>query len=76
MSKQSEAKKQQAYVSKITPKTCSNCADFECDETPQFNYWTKVPLKPSQKNKRCGTGGFAVASTGCCMMHKPKVSNV
>ena len=64
MSKQSEAKERQGYVSKAKPTTCMNCWFFRFD----------VVLAPvgmgaeydRRKNLRCEIGGFAVKKMGTC----------
>lgn len=67
MSKQSEAKKKQGYVTKIVPMVCSNCVHYESD-VANVKSWTGT-VYCDERKKRCGIGGFAVAKTGSCNMH-------
>lgn len=69
MSKQSEAKKQQGYVSKHKPTYCMFCANYTSLVTEHkgpFVDWTE------ESNKRCGIGGFAIAKQGTCNAFKAK----
>ena len=67
MSKQSEAKKRQDYVSKFEAGYCMNCFHYQSDIVPMKNEWHEWT---EEKNKRCGIGGFAVAKKGSCSEHQ------
>lgn len=62
MSKQSDAKKAQGYVDKATPMTCSNCAHFKSEKVDIGIYSPYI----TDKNIRCGIGGFAVKKNATC----------
>lgn len=70
MSKQSDAKKSQGYVSKVIPATCSNCEHFQSnkEEVPAAFGGTYL----SESNLRCAIGGFKVNKNGWCWGHKTK----
>lgn len=62
MSKQSEAKKAQNYISKSEPRVCSNCCNLQLDKAPaRYN-----PRVIVCKKLRCSIGGFAVKKMGTC----------
>jgi len=61
MSKQSEAKDRQDYTREL--KTCGNCAHFKCDSEKWNGYIT-------ERNLRCGIGGFKVHKTATCNEYK------
>lgn len=69
MSKQSEAKEQQQYVSKAAPETCSTCRHFEWIENVYTN--PDGTRHYSDTNLRCGIGGFAVKKMGTCRLWEP-----
>ncbi len=63
MSKQSEAKEKQGYVSKAIPQTCVNCACFTNEEIVMKTPWSSYT---KSINQRCGIGGFKVMKMGTC----------
>jgi len=64
-----ETKDAQGYTKK--PQQCNNCANYKSDmaEVPA-NHWRGMYL--TEKNKRCGLGGFAVQSSASCNLYKSK----
>jgi transcriptional regulator with AAA-type ATPase domain len=71
MSKQSEAKERQQYVSKIEPAVCMNCAHYESSIVEFEGVFGGV--YKGESNKRCGIGGFAVKKMGTCIEWAGKV---
>lgn len=71
MSKQSDAKQKQGYVSKAVPQTCMTCANFKSDISV---IPTTYGTYSKESNVRCGTGGFAVKKMGTCEEWKGKVT--
>lgn len=64
MYKQSKAKKAQGYVEKPTPKKCTTCVFFNCDEVT-LKDWSGVEYT-EKKKLRCGLGKFAVKANAIC----------
>jgi len=64
MSKQSEAKLSQNYVTKAVPKTCMNCANYRSDLIP-YTSWSGMVYQ-TEKNMKCVIGGFSVKKMGSC----------
>jgi hypothetical protein len=62
MSKQSEAKEKQGYT---RIKNCGNCSHFTCDV--EKSGWNSQYM--TEKNLRCGVGGFKVHKTAVCDIH-------
>lgn len=64
MSKQSEAKVLQHYRNIVA--CCTNCKNYQSDVTkrPATFSWNKH--RTTEKNRRCGIGGFTVQATGYC----------
>lgn len=73
MSKQSELKAKQGYVSKAAPRTCQNCSYFEFDRV-QIRKPTEWDAEGwfEDKNLRCTLGGFTVKKMGTCNEFNPK----
>lgn len=69
MSKQSEAKASQGYVVKPVHAVCGNCDHYRRTIKAEEGYFGTYVM---EKNRRCGIGGFAVAKTNVCNLHKPK----
>jgi hypothetical protein len=65
MSKQSEAKARQGYVSKAVLQVCRNCASFKFD-SGFHNEDLHGKRFPKEFNLRCEIGGFAVKKMGTC----------
>jgi hypothetical protein len=67
-SKTQEAKDAQGYTKK--PQQCNNCANYKSE-------MVHTPASPenwrgaynTEKNKRCGIGGFAVQSSASCKIY-------
>jgi len=64
MSKQSEAKRAQGYVSKAVPQTCKTCQHFRSESVFDYEFRGKQYYRDA--NLRCGKGGFAVKKMGTC----------
>jgi hypothetical protein len=69
MSKQSEAKAKQGYIS-VLERACSNCAHFKRDRILPKMYVAGGRFDKEENkvdaNLRCGLGGFAVKKMGTC----------
>ena len=63
MSKVTEAKKEQGYVS--NPRSCGTCKRMRCDLV-EAKRWDGKPGKIEKKNIRCEIGGFAVKVNSSC----------
>lgn len=84
MSKQSEAKAAQGYTTVVI--NCGNCAHRTCDISilPWMEIDNRREIskgnKPfysleshgTERNQRCGIGGFAIKKTATCTKHTPK----
>ena len=71
MSKQSEAKAAQGYISKLVPPTCSKCKFFALD-IGQINYGLADNFYSHEKSLRCTIGNFAVKKTATCNKFEAK----
>ena len=67
MSKQSEAKKTQAYCAKPFWPVCSNCGHFTSDSRKVNGVFGGTYT--IEKDKRCSLGEFACKKTGSCKAH-------
>ena len=70
MSKQSEAKQAQGYEQKPVIPVCMNCKHYQSKmhECPGIWYGPYV----TEKELRCGIGGFAVKKMGTCKLYERK----
>lgn len=69
MSKQSDAKKTQAYRAKAIPRNCGNCCSFRCDRAnanEKIMGKTGVSVYMTDVNLHCAIGGFPVKKAGVC----------
>ena len=85
-SKQAVAKAAQGYTTAV--KNCGNCAHMTSERAiPQwmqkrnaeyerngFPFTYRVETHGTEKNFRCGIGGFAVKKTATCAQHEPKAT--
>ena len=72
MSKQSEAKAAQNYRRELSK--CQDCAHFRADVIEEKSTWSDQVYK-TEKNLRCGIGGFKVHKTAVCdRFERAKVS--
>lgn len=83
-SKQAEAKAAQGYTTEV--RNCKNCAHRTCEVS--LEQWMEIDNrreisrgnKPyysleshgTERNQRCGIGGFAIRKTATCDRHEPK----
>ena len=75
MSRQSESKERQGYVSKAVPKTCMNCVNFAVDIVArEYRVFAATRTLYEEKNMRCTIGGFKVMKMASCNEFKLKVS--
>lgn len=65
MSKQSSAKEQQGYTRTIA--YCGNCKHFKSDIEKEIGRFGE---STTEKNLRCGIGGFKVHKTATCKLHE------
>jgi hypothetical protein len=64
VSKVSEARERQGYVSKATPQTCATCAHFSSRKEKHSTWMGRDYFK--EHDLRCGIGSFAVKKQGTC----------
>lgn len=69
MSKQSEAKASQNYRRELDQ--CQDCTKFCVDVIEEKSKWSDQVYK-TEKNMRCGIGGFKVHKTAVCDQFKRK----
>ena len=75
MSRQSESKERQGYVSKAVPTTCMNCVNFAVDMVErEYRVFSQTRTFQEEKNMRCAIGGFKVMKMASCNEFKLKVS--
>lgn len=65
MSKQSEAKESQRYRRELDK--CESCKHFKFDVIEEKSRWSDQVYR-TEKNLRCGIGGFKVHKTAVCAM--------
>lgn len=81
MSKQSDAKKAQGYVTKFVPPVCSRCVHFASDMEQKTTYYRREYEDGHrdvanewvvEKNLHCTLGGFTVKKMGACNLFLAK----
>jgi hypothetical protein len=74
MSKQSEAKKNQNYVSKAIPHICMNCNNYACAISVKTyeGWYGDIKEREEIKDEHCVIGEFVVKKMGSCDLFEMK----